>query len=121
MMGSVGGTYLDFKMSKLISYTVLIGALALAIAPAGQTSVAASGEGCFNDWATASAIVADRRMVNVAELSQIARNKFQGQLLTARLCRDKLGYFYRLVIRDNNGRVKRVRVDAPQAEAKRAQ
>ena len=75
-----------------------------------QSVVAASGEQCFNDWATASAIVADRQMVNVAELSKIAREKFRGQVLTARLCSNDGGYFYRLVIRDDEGRVKRVRV-----------
>ena len=53
-----------------------------------------------------------RKMIDVDGLSVIARKKFNGQIMTARLCKGDDTYFYRLVIRRSNGRVERVKVDA---------
>ena len=64
------------------------------------------------DWAKAAAIVQRRGMIDVDSLSVLARKKFKGQIMTARLCKAGSSYFYRLVIRRTDGRVERVKVDA---------
>jgi hypothetical protein len=77
-----------------------------------QTRNAGASEQCISDWAKAAAIVKQRRMIDVDSLSVLARKKFNGQIMTARLCKDDDSYFYRLVIRHSDGRVERVKVDA---------
>jgi len=99
-------------MKKSISYATLFGMAVVVLATESWTIASASDEQCHSDWATASTIVASRNMVNVAELSRIAREKFDGQVMTARLCNDGDGYFYRVVIRQDDGRVKRVKINA---------
>ncbi|MBU2531669.1 MAG: hypothetical protein KKB37_02925 [Alphaproteobacteria bacterium] len=66
----------------------------------------------MNDWATAATIVHRRNMIDAAHLSKLAKAKFGGRLLTARLCTDGDKYYYRLMIRRDNGRMLHEKVDA---------
>jgi len=79
----------------------------------GPRAVSAGApEHCIGDWAKAATIVQQRKMVDVAKLSKLARTKFGGRIMSARLCKGDDAYFYRLVIRRNDGRMQRVKVDA---------
>lgn len=76
------------------------------------TSPRASDATCFTDWATASAIVSTKRLVDSAALSEAVRKKYGGKIMTSRLCNGRDGYFYSLVIHHHDGRVQRVKIEA---------
>ena len=86
--------------------------MVLAVLFAVPLHSAGASEQCISDWAKAAAIVQQGRMIDVDGLSVLARKKFNGQIMTAKLCKGDGSYFYRLVIRRSDGRVERVKVDA---------
>ena len=89
-----------------------VSAIMHAVIAGPRTVAAGSQEQCIGDWAEAATIVQQRKMIDVAKLSKLARKKFDGRIMSARLCKDNGAYFYRLVIRRNDGRMQRVKVDA---------
>lgn len=95
-----------------LSALVAVSAIMLAVIFGPRAVSAGAPEQCIGDWAQAATIVQQRKMVDVAKLSKLARKKFDGKIMSARLCKEKGDYFYRLVIRRDNGRMQRVKVDA---------
>ncbi|MGI9479196.1 MAG: PepSY domain-containing protein [Hyphomicrobiaceae bacterium] len=89
-----------------------VAAIMLAVIVGPRAVSAGSPEQCIGDWAQAATIVQKRKMVDVAKLSKLAKQKFDGRIMSARLCTNNGAYFYRLVIRRNDGRMQRVKVDA---------
>lgn len=89
-----------------------VSGLMLAVIVGPSMVVAGSHEQCIGDWAKAAMIVERDKMVDVADLSKLARHKYDGRIMSARLCKGANSYFYRLVIRRDNGRVQRVKIDA---------
>lgn len=67
---------------------------------------AAEPHTCVDDWVMASAIVTREKMPSIAELSRIAGKRFGGQIMSARLCNQGARYFYRLVVKGTDGRVR---------------
>ena len=98
--------------SKAIQALMAVSGLMLAVIVVPPAVSAGSPEQCIDDWAKAAAIVQKRNIIDVAGLSRMARQKYDGKIMTARLCKSDDGYFYRLVIRRKDGRVQRVRVSA---------
>lgn len=95
---------------NIIALGVLSGLmLAISLAPSHE---ATAREQCIADWAQASAIVQKQKMVDIDRLSVLAQRKYGGRIMTARLCKGDNVYFYRLVIRRNDGRVERIKIDA---------
>ena len=86
----------------------------LAVIFGPSVGAARPPEQCIGDWAKAAAIVQRGKMVDVAGLSKLARRKYAGRIMSARLCKGDKAYFYRIVIRGDDGRVQRVKVDAQQ-------
>lgn len=83
--------------------------LAISLVPSQN---ATAREQCIADWAQASVIVQQQKMIDVDRLSVLAKKKYDGRIMTARLCKGDNAYFYRLVIRRSDGRVERVKIDA---------
>ena len=90
---------------------IIVACSALLISTALRPAAAAATETCIVDWAQASLIVQKRNMIDVARLSKLARDKYQAKIMSARLCHVGRNYFYRLVLRGDNGRVQQVKVD----------
>lgn len=100
-------------MIKVFPRTIAVATVALLLAVSvTTTSLRASDARCFNDWATASAIVSTKRLVDSAALNELVRKKYGGKIMTSRLCNGHDGYFYSLVIRHHDGRVQRVKIRA---------
>jgi uncharacterized membrane protein YkoI len=55
-------------------------------------------------------------MLDVASLSKIAEQKWDAKILTARLCKSDETYFYRLIVRDADGRTQHLKLDAARSE-----
>ena len=102
----------DMMNNKLIPAWVALSGIMVAALFASPGLRAGASEQCIADWAKAATIVQQRKMIDVDGLSVLARKKFNGQIMTARLCNSSGSYFYRLVIRRRDGRVERVKVDA---------
>jgi uncharacterized membrane protein YkoI len=80
---------------------------------ASTTSIAMAENGtCFADWATASRIVAAEGLVTLDQLSKLAQGKLGGEIVRSSLCEVKTGFVYKLVVRDAEGRLKNVLLDA---------
>jgi len=82
---------------------------AVAAAPpnAGADSVT-----CFSDWSVAAPMVKKEGLATVESLTALARNKLPGSIVKTVLCKDDGNYFYRIVVRDENGQLRTVNVDA---------
>lgn len=93
--------------SPCLCAVVVLVATAAASLPLGAGAAA----GCIDDWAEASAIVKQRDLVPLADLSRVAPERFNGRIVTARLCQRDGNYYYRLVIRDEDGRVRQLEAD----------
>jgi hypothetical protein len=78
----------------------------VAIAAAIDVAAAAS-EYCIKDWTTAQAIVKKHKLAKVEQLSAQAVRYGLGAVVRARLCRERNGYVYRVILRDRSGRLKR--------------
>jgi uncharacterized membrane protein YkoI len=80
---------------------------------ASTTSVTLAEDGaCFADWATASRVVAAEGLVTLEQLAKRGQGKLGGEIVRSSLCELKSGYVYKLVIRDADGRLKNVLLDA---------
>ena len=98
--------------NQTVQALLAVSGLMLAVIFGPSVVSAGPPEQCIGDWAKAAVIVQRGKMVDVAGLSKLAREKFDGRIMSARLCKGGDGYFYRLVIRRDDGRVQRVKVDA---------
>ena len=78
---------------------------------AGERSFAA-GADCFADWGKAADVVRQQGLLTVEELAKTFANDIPGQIVRATLCRDGDDYIYKLVVRDKQGQLKNVVVDA---------
>ncbi len=83
-----------------------------AFADAPGLNAAADGDACLSDWAVARDVVRRENLMTVEELAQSSPPKFNGQIVKATLCREANGYIYRLVVRDNGGRLRSLIIDA---------
>lgn len=99
---------------QTVQALLAVSGLMLAVIFGPSVVSARPPEQCIGDWAKAAAIVQRGKMVDVAGLSKLARQKYAGRIMSARLCKGDKAYFYRLVIRGDDGRVQRVKVDALQ-------
>lgn len=99
-------------IKRKFPYLGFVVGAAISVAGAAQPVVGAEPGKCIEDWAEAAAIVKAGQMMDVSDLSKIARDKYAGRIMTARLCSGDRGYFYRLVIRDDEGRARQVTIQA---------
>ena len=97
-------------MSVRAPLIALMFALAAATAPvrAAPPTVAT----CFVDWSDAAPVVEREQLTTARNVHDLARRHVLGELVRITLCREADVYTYRLVVRDGQGRVLNVTVDA---------
>lgn len=87
--------------------------VAVGLAAGGCASAArAAPNVCFASWSEASPVVAEQRLIAVAELSQLARKRLDGEIVRTQLCIENGRYIYRVVVRYANGAMKPHTLDA---------
>lgn len=79
-------------------------------APLAWPAVAAGK--CYSDWSVAAPIVRREGLVTVEELSTQLRGRYPGELVKATLCEGGEGYAFRLVIREVNGQLRSLELNA---------
>jgi uncharacterized membrane protein YkoI len=89
-------------------YSAFILTLAVLI----SSAPAAAEETCIADWALATPIMVREKLVTIEQLSPQMRARGAGDIIRSSLCDEKGRYFFRLVVRDQNGKVTNVTVDA---------
>ncbi len=78
---------------------------------AGVPSFAADAQ-CFTDWGKAADVVRQQGLLTVEELAKIFAKDIPGQIVRATLCQDGDDFIFKLVVRDKQGQLKNVVVDA---------
>ena len=94
-----------------MSLTRTIGVALVLCLLAPGLSVAGADE-CFADWSVAAPIVKTEGLASVDELSRRAQGKLPGTIIKTTLCREKGVFVYQLIVREPNGQLKRLSVDA---------
>ena len=97
-------------MRKLFSHIVPVLAFvaSLALVPAKGRATTT----CFPDWSDAAPIVARENLLALRFLQQSGRQPLPGDIIRATLCLADGNYVYRLVLREESGRITHHVVDA---------
>jgi hypothetical protein len=93
--------------------SILVSGMALTLM--GGTHLASASEvpRCFANWSEAAPIVKKEALVDVADVSALARTTLAGaEVVKTTLCADQGRYVYRLIVREPKGQVKMLLVDA---------
>jgi hypothetical protein len=90
-------------------------AFLLAAALASVTPAGAAGDvhgTCYVDWSDAAPIVVREQLATVRDMHAEARARYNGDLVRATLCEEGSHFTYRLLVRDSQGRISGITVDA---------
>jgi uncharacterized membrane protein YkoI len=85
---------------------ILLGTTWASIGALAQTGA------CFSDWSQASVIVKAEGLVTIEQLTKAGAARLGGEIVRSTLCEGKSGYVYKLVVRDAQGQLKNVILDA---------
>jgi uncharacterized membrane protein YkoI len=96
-------------MLRPMLYAFVIGLPLLGAA--GERSLAADAQ-CIADWGKAADVVRQQGLLTVEELAKTFAKDIPGQIVRATLCKDGDDYIYKLSVRDKQGQLKNVVVDA---------
>jgi hypothetical protein len=87
--------------------------LALVVGIALMSPARAAGSvDCYPDWSDAALIVARERLMPANEVQAMTRRHLAGDVIRLTLCRSATGYIYRIVFRDDRGRLKKLVITA---------
>ena len=89
-------------------FTLLVGPAGLAAARAAP----AAGDTCFSNWSDAAPIVARERLIPARDVQEMSRRQLPGDVIRITLCREEAGYVYLVLMRDGQGRVSNLKIDA---------
>ena len=87
----------------------LTGAAALSSGGAARPALA---DDCYADWGVAGEIVRREKLVTVQQLTQSNAAGLPGQIVKTTLCKDGDDFIYKIVIRQADGQLKTIVVDA---------
>ncbi len=87
-------------------------ALSLIAAVLSAPSRAAAAVQCFNNWSMAAPIARQQGLMTLDKLSTRIAMQFNSRLVKVVLCRKADRFFYRIVVKTNDGRLDLMRVDA---------
>ncbi len=79
---------------------------------AGASVPARAGETCISDWSVAAGVVRKEGLATVEQLLQLAKKSGTGAIVRTTLCEDGGSYVYRIVVKDGQGALKTISVDA---------
>ena len=90
------------------------GMLIAVVMAAALPSPGSAGEeqSCIADWSVAAPIVRKEGLVSVEELSAQIRARLDASIVKTTLCQQKGDYAFRLVVRDAEGQLKSLTLDA---------
>lgn len=94
-----------------ILHTTLAAMIILAVAATALRADSGDGD-CIPDWSVAAPIVRQQGLVSVEVLAEMAASRIEGEIVKTTLCREEGAYVYRLVIKDERGRFRRITLDA---------
>ncbi len=104
------GNEVPKSMRLMVPKLVLIAAGLLSLSGAAQ---AADGV-CIGDWSEAAPIVQREGLVTVEAITGLNHEQLKGDIVKTMLCKEQGRYLYRFVVRQANGQLKTVAVDARQ-------
>lgn len=99
-------------MMRRHSRRLLAPSLAIAISASAFQPAAATDSTCYGEWSDAAPIVAREQLRAVREVQELARSYLTGDLIRITLCREEERFVYRVLIRDQNGRISNLKLDA---------
>lgn len=67
---------------------------------------------CYENWTVAAPLVRAKGLVPIDRLTELARSKLNSEVVRSTLCLESSVYFYRLVVRDEDGYLRSIVVDA---------
>ena len=96
---------------RLVAVLSLV--LALDVA-AAKTAAAGGGADttCYGDWSEAAPVVRRENLRAARDVHELARARLNGDLVRITLCREASRYVYHLLLRDLQGRISNLKVDA---------
>lgn len=95
--------------TALIAATLALLTLASAARAAPQAPAAGT---CVENWSDAAPIVAQEGLIPARDVQLFARRQHSSELVHIKLCREETGYVYRLLLRDERGRLSHLKVNA---------
>ena len=91
----------------------VIGLTVALVAATGPLRAAPLADGaCFADWSDAAPVVVSERLLAARDVQEMARRQRAGDLVRITLCRENARYVYRLILRDDKGRLSNLKIDA---------
>ncbi len=79
---------------------------------AAASAAARAGETCMNDWSVAAVVVRKEGLTTVEQLTKLAAKSGAGNIIRTTLCDVDGTYVYRIVLKEENGKLKSMTVDA---------
>lgn len=84
----------------------------MALVPLLAMPVHARDDACFDNWSEAAPIVQREGLVSTHDLYQQLRDRHSGDVIRITLCREDNRYIYRVVLRQESGRLVNHSLDA---------
>jgi hypothetical protein len=105
---------IPFHMPRTVAALIASGLLGLAglLLPAGVSVGHASAPKCYPDWSQASEIVSREQLAPISVLTGAAKSAAQAEIVRTVLCRISGAYVYRVVLKDDTGRLRTETVNA---------
>jgi uncharacterized membrane protein YkoI len=83
----------------------------------GPTPGPAAEPKCWTDWSAAAAVVRRETLTSVERVSKLASEQFPGaEIIKVTLCEERGKFVYRLVLRERQGQLKSVLLNARQPD-----
>lgn len=95
--------------------TVLSAATLAMVLMAGSSLAAPAAPApgtCLDDWSDAAPIVVSEGLTPARDIQIHARRHYASDLVRITLCREEGGYVYRLLLRDDRGRINHLKINA---------
>lgn len=87
-------------------------AVGASLSPGGARAADAQVGDCFSSWSEAAPVVKREGLATIERVNRLARDRAAAQIVNGKLCQDSGRYVYRLVVREANGPLKTLVVDA---------
>ena len=110
--GDVNYEALEWEVLSMLRQLLFVSAIGLPLYGAAAARSFAADAQCFADWGKAADVVRQQGLLTVEELAKTFANDIPGQIVRATLCQDGDDYIYKLAVRDKQGQLKNVVVDA---------
>lgn len=97
---------------RLLTLLAVIFPLAALSGSVAAAQVAPAPGTCLDNWSDAAPIVASEGLIPARDIQLYSRRRHGSDVVRITLCREASGYIYRLLLRDDRGRLSHVRIEA---------